>query len=172
MQGLAQKNNLSDLLSPVQARANLGLADADYKRVKGLYAVAGLSNLCFQRIAGATGNFQAQLNAANSVLAGVDLSLYALRSGDVLTGVWSNAGFITAGSVVMGGVAATPASDPLFSKSAGSLRISALSSMTLGYGLNTSAILSEGNIAASTLKQMASTMPISVSGTTYRIETT
>ena len=37
MRGLARKNNLADLPDPLQARRNLGLADADYNRIRGLF---------------------------------------------------------------------------------------------------------------------------------------
>jgi hypothetical protein len=50
--GLVRKNNLSDLENAEQARINLGLATADYNRIRGLYASAGVSNVDVQRIAG------------------------------------------------------------------------------------------------------------------------
>jgi hypothetical protein len=50
--GLVRKNNLSDLENAEQARINLGLATADYNRIRGLYASAGVSNIDVQRIAG------------------------------------------------------------------------------------------------------------------------
>ena len=48
--GLVRKNNLSDLPDAEQARINLGLASADYNRIRGLYISAGVSNVDVQRI--------------------------------------------------------------------------------------------------------------------------
>ena len=69
--GLVRKNNLSDLPSPEQARTNLGLATADYNRIRGLYASAGVSNFDIQRIAGSAGNYQQQINSINGIVSGI-----------------------------------------------------------------------------------------------------
>lgn len=172
MQGLTRNNNLSDLADPIKARANLGLADLDYRRIKGLWSIANLNNLCFQRIARSSSNFQVQLNTIGTALAGVSPSAYASRSGDTLTGTWTNVGLISAGSIMIGGSLATPSSDPLFLPSAGSTRIASTKSLSLNYGLNTSALISEGNVVQSKLKVVAATVPILVSGVTYKVETT
>lgn len=168
--GLARKNNLGDLTDPQKALANLGLAVADYNRIRGLYAV-GLTNTAIQRIASSTSNFQSQINSMNSVLSGIDPGLYANRTGDTLTGTWTNIGTISAQSFVSGGTL-NPSNDALFVCGPRSARIAALFSIELPNGLYVRELVSEGNAIQSTEKPTASSMPLVVSGTTYRIETT
>lgn len=172
MRGLARQNNLSDLENPIQARINLGLATADYNRIRGLYAVAGLSNLSLQRIAGSTSNFQSQINAVSTTLAGIDANLYANKSGDTLTGTWTNSGSIQAGSFVVGGSTLTPSTDSLFTQTSGSLALSANQAITMGYGLTVYGLVASGTVTASAQKTLANTLPVTINGLTYRLETT
>ena len=112
--GLVRKNNLSDLPSAEQARVNLGLATADYNRIRGLYTSAGVSHLDVQRIAGSTGNFQLQINVLAPAASGVVFVPYVARSGDTISGVWTNTGYIQPGSLVASGVTLSGSSDSLF----------------------------------------------------------
>lgn len=167
--GLVQKNNLGDLLDPIQARTNLGLRTADYNRIRSLYTVAGLTNLSFQRIAGSTTNFQQQINSASTTITGINVNLYANKAGDTLTGTWTNTGTITASFFVVDGL--TPTTDSLFTMSLDG-SISANQAITLGFGLETYGVVASGSVSTSTLKSTPNTIGISINGIPYRIETT
>jgi hypothetical protein len=67
--GLVRKNNLSDLPSPEQARTNLGLATADYNRIRGLYASAGVSNLTYNALQAPLVTISSKLIASMALLA-------------------------------------------------------------------------------------------------------
>lgn len=172
MRGLARNNNLSDLTNPIQARTNLGLSTADYNRIQGLWAVSGFSNLRLQRIAGSTGNYQNQINYANTTLAGINTALYANRSGDTLTGTWSNTGRITAGSLVVNGVTLSPSTDSLFTQNSGSFNLSATQFISMSSGLTVDGLVSDGAVTVSTLKPIANALTISINGVPYKLETT
>ena len=170
--GLVRKNNLSDLPSPEQARINLGLATADYNRIRGLFTSAGVSNVDVQRIAGSTGNYQTQINGLNATLSGIVPSLYVNRSGDTITSGWTNIGHIQPGSLVQSGVTLSGSSDSLFSLvvSGLSFRLST-SSLICNSGLTVQGLSDNGNVEfASGVTSPNKLVPMQINGVQYFLE--
>jgi hypothetical protein len=75
---------------------------------------AEISNVDLQRIAGANGNYQAQINSINATVSGIVPSLYADKAGDALGGTWKNIGRISAVNIKVSGTTPQPSSDALF----------------------------------------------------------
>lgn len=169
--GLVRKNNLSDLANPLLARENLGLATADYDRIRGLYASAGVTNVDVQRIADSSGNYQAQINSLNTTLSGVIPSLYVSRSGDTITSGWTNVGYIQPSSVIQSGVTLSGSSDALFTLSVSGISF-ALSTATLimQSGVTVQALSSSGNATIVSGVVPNKLIPIRVGGASYFLE--
>lgn len=170
-QGLVRKNNLSDLHDPLQARRNLGLADADYSRIRGLYSSAGVSNVDIQRIAGSLGNYQTQINSISATISGIDPSLYANKAGDTLTGVWANTGRIGAVSIRISGVTPTASSDALFTHdyAVGQFKITT-STMVAASGINVENIVDGGGVVFASGVTTNKLVPIAINGVPYYLE--
>ena len=169
--GLARKNNLSDLENAEQARVNLGLASADYNRICGLFASAGVSNVDVQRIAGSTSNFQQQIDSLNASLSGIVLSSYVARSGDTITGGWTNQGYIQPGSLVRGGITLSGSSDSLFTLTVSGLSYSlSTSSLVCNLGLTVQGLADNGNVVAASGVTPNKRVPISINGRPYFLE--
>lgn len=169
--GLVRKNNFSDLEDAEQARANLGLATADYNSIRGLYTSAGLNNVDVQRIAGSTSNFQQQINSLNASVSGIVSSLYVSRSGDTITSGWTNQGYIQPGSLVQSGTTLSGSSDSLFTLTVSGLSYS-LSTTTLvcNLGLTVQGITSSGNAVAASGVVLNKLVPIRINGIPYFLE--
>jgi hypothetical protein len=169
--GLVRKNNLSDLPSPEQARINLGLATADYNRIRGLYASAGVSNVDVQRIAGSLGNYQGQINSLNSTTSGVNATLYANKAGDTLTGTWTNTGRISAIRIRQSGTTPTPSSDALFTHDyqGGQFQLNA-SAMVANLGLTVENIVDGGGVAFASGVTTNKLGPITIGSIPYFLE--
>jgi hypothetical protein len=169
--GLVRKNNLSDLPSPEQARINLGLATADYNRIRGLYASAGVSNVDVQRIAGSLGNYQGQINSLNSTTSGVDATLYANRAGDTLTGTWTNTGRISAISIRQSGTTPAASSDALFTHDyqGGQFQLNA-SAMVANLGLTVENIVDGGGVEFASGVTTNKLVPITIGSIPYFLE--
>jgi hypothetical protein len=171
MRGLARKNNLADLPDPLQARRNLGLADADYNRIRGLFTGAGVSNVDVQRIAGAAGNYQAQVNSINSIVSGIVPDLYANKAGDTLTGTWLNIGRISAASIRQSGSTPTPSSDALFTHDAGGgLFELTTTTMVANSGITVERIVDGGAVAFASGIVPNKRVPITIGNIPYFLE--
>jgi hypothetical protein len=169
--GLVRKNNLSDLPDPAQARRNLGLADADYNRIRGLYSSAGVSNVDVQRIAGSTGNYQAQINSINATVSGIVPDLYANKTGDTLTGSWTNTGRISAVSIRQSGVTPTPSADALFTHDyqGGQFQLNT-ATMVANSGLTVENFVDGGGVVFASGVVTNKLVPISIGGVPYFLE--
>lgn len=169
--GLVRKNNFSDLDNAEQARINLGLATADYNRIRGLYTSAGISNIDVQRIAGSTGNYQNQLNSLNGTISGIDANLYANKIGDTLTGTWTNAGRISAVSIRQSGTTPTASSDALFTHDyqAGQFQLNA-TSMVANSGLTVEIFVDGGGVVFASGVVPNKLVPIKIGGVPYFLE--
>lgn len=169
--GLVRKNNLSDLPSPEQARINLGLATADYNRIRGLFTSAGVTNVDVQRIAGSTSNFQLQINGLTTTLSGIIPSLYASRSGDTISGSWTNTGYIQPGSLVQSGVTLSGSSDSLFTLAASGLSYAlSTSTLTMNAGLTVQGLKDNGGVVFASGVVANKLVPIRINGVPYLLE--
>lgn len=169
--GLARKNNLSDLSSAEQARINLGLATADYNRIRGLYTSAGVSNVDIQRIANSAGNYQNQIDGLNTTLSGVIPSLYVARSGDTITSGWTNYGYIQPGQLVQSGITLSGSSDSLFSLSVSGLSYSlSTSTLTMQSGVTVQRFSDNGGVVFASGITANKLVPMSINGVPYFLE--
>jgi hypothetical protein len=170
--GLVRKNNLSDLDNPTQARVNLGLQVPDYKRIRGLVLSSGVNNLDVQKIANSSSNFQNQIGSSTSSLATITSNLYANKAGDTLTGTWTNAGKISANTVVSASVVLSGSTDVLFSRSSplSSLQIETASGVVMPSGLSINNLVSSGNVLLVSGQTVTRTMAIAINGVPYRID--
>jgi hypothetical protein len=169
--GLVRKNNLSDLPSPEQARINLGLATADYNRIRGLYSSAGVSNYDVQRIAGSTGNYQQQIDAINATASGIVPALYADKAGDTISGVWTNIGRISAIDIKTSGVTPQASSDSLFvhDYQQGDFGLTT-STIVAPSGLTVEAISDGGGVVFASGVLTSKLVPIMIGGAQYFLE--
>jgi hypothetical protein len=169
--GLVRKNNFSDLLSPEQARINLGLATADYNRIRGLFTSAGVSNVDVQRIGGSSSNFQQQIDTLTAALSGIVPSLYVARSGDTITSGWTNQGYIQPGSVIQGGVTLSGSTDSLFTLTVSGLSYS-LSTATLvcNSGLTVQGLVDNGGVIYASGVVADKLVPMKINGVPYFLE--
>jgi len=170
-QGLVRKNNLSDLPSPEQARANLGLATADYERIRGLYTSAGVSNIDVQYIAGSTSNYQQQISSINSTISGIPSSIYVSKSGGTISGEWNNVGAMGAASVLISGSTISGSSDALFASdfAGGQFRITT-ATLVANSGLTVQRFVSSGNVVTATGVMIDTEIPIMINGAPFFIE--
>lgn len=170
--GLVRKNNLSDLVDPVQARVNLGLQVPDYKRIRGLVLSSGVNNFDVQKIANSSTNFQNQVNSSTSLLATITSSLYANETGDTLTGTWTNTGKIAANTIVSASIVLSGSTDVLFSRasSLSSLQIETASGVIMPSGLSVNNLVSSGNVLMVSGQTVSRTMAIAINGVPYRID--
>jgi hypothetical protein len=169
--GLARKNNLSDLPSAEQARINLGLATADYNRIRGLYTSAGVSNVDIQRIANSAGNYQGQIDGLNTSLSGIVPSLYVTRSGDTISSGWTNYGYIQPGQLVQSGVTLSGSSDSLFSLSVSGLSCSlSTSTLTMQSGVTVQRFSDSGGVVFASGITPDRLVPMQINGVPYFVE--
>ena len=170
-QGLVRKNNLSDLPSPEQARANLGLATADYERIRGLYTSAGVSNIDVQYLAGAASNYQQQISSINSTISGIPSSIYVSKSGGTISGEWNNVGAMGATSVLISGSTISGSSDALFASdfAGGQFRITT-TTLVANSGLTVQRFVSSGNVVTATGVMIDTEIPIMINGAPFFIE--
>ena len=169
--GLVRDNNLSDLADPIRARENLGLAAADYDSMRGLSLSAGVTNTDVQRIANSAGPYQPQLNAINVALSGVVPSLYASRSGDTISGTWTNTGYIQASGFIQSGTTLGASSDALFSLTVSGLSFTlSTSGVTMNQGLTVQSFSNSGNTVAATGVTTNKLVPFKVNGVAYFLE--
>jgi len=169
--GLVRKNNFSDLPSAEQARINLGLATADYNRIRGLFTSAGVSNVDVQRIAGSTSNFQGQINGLTATLSGIIPSLYVSRSGDTISGSWTNTGYIQPGSLVQSGVTLSGSSDSLFTLTVSGLSYAlSTSTLTTNAGLTVQGLRDNGGVIFASGVVVNKRVPININGRPYFLE--
>jgi hypothetical protein len=169
--GLVRKNNLSDLPSAEQARINLGLATADYNRIRGLFTSAGVSNVDVQRIARSTSNFQGQINGLTTTLSGIVPSLYVSRSGDTISGSWANTGYTQPGSLVQSGVTLGGSSDSLFTLTVSGLSYAlSTSTLTTNAGLTVQGLKDNGGVIFASGVVVNKRVPININGRPYFLE--
>lgn len=169
--GLVRKNNLSDLADQEQARINLGLATADYNRIRGLFTSAGVSNVDVQRIAGAASNYQQQIDSLASTLSGIVPGNYVALSGDTIASGWTNSGFIQATSFIASGVTLSGSSDSLFTLAVSGLSFAlSTSSIVCNSGLTVSTLADNGNVQFSSGVTVNKLVPIKVNGVPFFIE--
>ena len=169
--GLVRKNNLSDLENAEQARINLGLASADYNRIRGLYTSAGVSNVDVQRIARSTSNFQQQIDSLSASLSGIVPSLYVTRSGDTITSGWTNQGYIQPGSLIQSGVTLGGSSDSLFTLTVSGLSYSlSTSALVCNLGLTVQGLVDNGSVVFASGIVPNKRVPIRINGRSYFLE--
>ena len=169
--GLVRKNNLSDLENAEQARVSLGLASADYNRIRGLYTSAGVSNVDVQRIARSTSNFQQQIDSLNASLSGIVPSLYVARSGDTITSGWTNQGYIQPGSLVQSGTTLSGSSDSLFTLTVSDLSYSlSTSSLVCNLGLTVQSLVDNGSVVFASGVVVNKRVPVRINGRSYFLE--
>ncbi len=169
--GLVRKNNFSDLPSPEQARINLGLATADYNRIRGLFTSAGVSNVDVQRIAGSTSNFQQQIDGLTGTLSGIVPSLYVARSGDTISGTWTNTGYIQPGTLVQNGVTLGASSDSLFTLIVSGLSFAlSTSTLTMNAGLTVQGLKDNGGVVYASGVVANKLIPMAINGVPYFLE--
>ena len=169
--GLVRKNNLSDLPSPEQSRINLGLATADYNRIRGLYTSAGVSHLDVQRIAGSTSNFQLQINGLAPGVSGVLFAPYVARSGDIISGTWTNTGYIQPASLVVSGVTVSGSSDSLFTLTVSGLSFAlSTSTLTMNSGLTVQGLKDNGGAVFASGVVANKLVPVRINGRPYFLE--
>ena len=169
--GLVRKNNLSDLENAEQARINLGLASADYNRIRGLYTSAGVSNVDVQRSARSTSNFQQQIDSLNASLSGIVPSSYVTRSGDTIASGWTNQGYIQPGSLIQSGVTLSGSSDSLFTLTVSGLSYSlSTSSLVCNLGLTVQSLVDNGSVVFASGVVANKRVPISINGRPYFLE--
>jgi hypothetical protein len=165
--GLVRKNNLSDLPDAEQARINLGLASADYNRIRGLYTSAGVSNVDVQRIGRSSSNFQQQIDT----LSGIVPSLYVARSGDTITSGWTNQGYIQPGSLIQSGVTLGGSSDSLFTLTVSGLSYSlSTSALVCNLGLTVQGLVDNGSVVFASGVVPNKRVPVSINGVPYFLE--
>lgn len=169
--GLVRRNNLSDLPDAEQARINLGLATADYNRIRGLYTSAGLRPWEIQRIAGSSNNYQLQIDSINAIIDGINPSLYVKRAGDTLTGTWTNTGIISAVEIQQSGVTPQSSSDALFihDYQAGLFEIST-TTMVANSGMTVTNFLDGGGVVLASGVVPDRRVPIKIRGIQYYAE--
>lgn len=169
--GLVRKNNLSDLPSPEQGRINLGLATADYNRIRGLYLSAGVSNVDVQFIAGSTSNYQGQINSLSVTLSGIIPSLYVNRNGDTISSGWTNTGYILPGSVVQSGITLSGSSDSLFALTVSGLNFAlSASTLTMQSGVTIEGLSDNGSVVFASGVVTDKRVPIRIGGVPYFLE--
>jgi hypothetical protein len=169
--GLVRKNNLSDLSSSEQARTNLGLTTADYNRIRGLFTSAGVSNVDVQRIASSTGNFQQQIDGLTITLSGIVPSLYVSRSGDTVSGTWTNTGYIQPSRLVQSGVILGSSSDALFTLSVSGLSYAlSTSTLTMNSGLTVQGLRDNGGVVFASGVVANKLVPMQINGRPYFLE--
>ena len=169
--GLVRKNNFSDLPSAEQARINLGLATADYNRIRGLFTSAGVSNVDVQRIAGSTGNFQLQIDSLTSTLSGIVPSLYVNRAGDTITSGWINTGYVQAATFIQSGVTLSQSLDGLFALTVSGLSFSlSTASLVCNSGLTAQGLSDNGNAIFASGVVANKKVPIKINGVPYFVE--
>jgi hypothetical protein len=171
IRGLVRKNNLSDLLDPIQARVNLGLATADYNRVRGLFQAGVISNVDLWRIAGSAGNYQLQIDSIHATLSGIDPSPYANRAGDTISGTWNNAGGISAVAVRVSGATPQASSDALFvhDYQGGQFKLTT-SSIVASSGLTVERLTNGGGIVFASGVVPTKKVPVKIGGVSYFVE--
>jgi hypothetical protein len=169
--GLVRKNNLSDLPDAIQARTNLGLATADYNRIRGLFTSAGVSNVDVQRIARSASNFQQQINSIAATVSGIAPSLYVDRTGDSITGEWNNIGRMSAVSIRQSGTTPAPSSDALFTHEyqEGNFRLTT-STVTINTGLTVENLVDGGSMVLGSGITPNARVPISIGGVPFFLE--
>jgi len=169
--GLVRKNNLSDLPSPEQARINLGLATADYNRIRGLFISAGVSNGDVQRIAGSTSNFQSQINALAPGFSGVTFAPYVARSGDTVSGTWTNFGYIQPRNLIVSGVTLGGSSDSLFTLTVSGVSFTlSTSTLTMNSGLTVQGLKDNGGAVFASGVVANKLVPVRINGRPYFLE--
>lgn len=169
--GLVRKNNLSDLENAEQARINLGLASADYNRIRGLYTSAGVSNVDVQRIARSTSNFQQQIDSLSASLSGIVPSLYVTRSGDTITSGWTNQGYIQPGSLIQSGTTLSGSSDSLFTLTVSGLSYSlSTSALVCNLGLTVQGLVDNGSVVFASGVVVDKRVSIRINGRSYFLE--
>ena len=169
--GLVRKNNFSDLENAEQARINLGLASADYNRIRGLYTSAGVSNVDVQRIGRSSSNFQQQIDSLTASLSGIVPSLYVARSGDTITSGWTNQGYIQPGSLIQSGTTLSGSSDSLFTLTVSGLSYSlSTSALVCNLGLTVQGLVDNGSVVFASGVVPNKRVPVSINGRPYFLE--
>jgi hypothetical protein len=147
------------------------LATADYNRIRGLFQSAGVSNIDIQRIAGSTANYQAQINSINATVSGVVPALYANKTGDSLTGIWTNTGRISAVNIRVSGTTPQASNDALFTHDyqGGEFRLST-SSMIAPSGLTVERLSDGGGVVFASGVVTNKLVPITIGGVPHFLE--
>jgi hypothetical protein len=132
---------------------------------------AGISNKEVQLIAGSIANYQVQLDGATAALSGIVLDNFVSRSGDTISGTWTNAGTIGAQQVVFSGGTPTASTCAVFTHQSGEgqFRLTA-SSVTANNGITVERFVDSGNTVVASGVVPTRRIPITIAGTTYFME--
>jgi hypothetical protein len=169
--GLVRNNNLSDLPSVEQARINLGLATVDLNRIRGLFSSAGVLPSDVQRIAGSTANYQQQVNSINTTISGIVPALYVEKTGDFISGAWTNTGVMSAVSVLISGSTPQASSDALFvhDYQAGQFELTT-ATMTAASGLTVETVVDRGGVVFASGVVTNKLVPLKIGGVQFFLE--
>jgi hypothetical protein len=132
---------------------------------------SGISNREVQYIVGSTVNYQNQLTSANASLSGITLDNAVSRSGDTISGTWTNTGAIGAQQVVFSGGTPTASTCAVFTHQSGEgqFRLTA-SSVTANNGIRVERLVDSGNTVVASGVVPTRRIPITIAGTTYFME--
>jgi hypothetical protein len=132
---------------------------------------SGISNREVQYIAGSTANYQNQLTSANASLSGITLDNAVSRSGDTISGTWTNTGSVGAQQVVFSGGTPTASTCAVFTHQSGEgqFRLTA-SSVTANNGITVERLVDSGNTVVASGVVPTRRIPITIAGTTYFME--
>lgn len=173
--GLVRSENLRDLPNRDTALQNLQISIQDVERIQGAAFPYGVQPQNVQRIAASSGNFQQQVDTYSQALYGLNSNvgsgIYVRRSGDQITGTWTNSqGFIQASGIYVNGVAATPSTDSLFSHAADGTFEITTTVLRCASGITVERIIDHNNIVMSGTLTPNLIYPVTINGVSYNIE--
>lgn len=173
--GLVRSENLRDLPNRDAALVNLGISIADAERIQGAAFPYGVQPQNVQRITASSGNFQQQIDTYSQTLYGLNSNVasgvYVRRTGDQITGTWTNSqGFIQASGIYQNGVAVSPSTDSLFSHAADGTFEITTAVLRCASGITVERIINHDNIVMSGTLTPNLIYPVKINGTTYNIE--
>ena len=173
--GLVRDNNLSDLPNRDEALRNLGISIEDVERIRGAAFPYGVKPTDVQRITASSGNFQGQLDDLNSDINDLNdfivANSYVRRSGDTISGTWTNTGgYIQASGLYQNGAAVTPSTDSLFSHAGDGTFEITTSVLRCPSGVTVERFIDHDNVIMSGTLVPNLLYPITLNGVSYHIE--
>jgi hypothetical protein len=97
--------------------------------------------------------------------------LYVSRSGDTVSGTWTNIGYIQPGSLVQSGVTLSGSSDALFTLSVSGLSYAlSTSTLTMNSGLTVQGLRDNGGVVFASGVVANKLVPMRINGVPYFLE--